>query len=252
LPFVAFKSPAGITTRFESNGTDMSRASRLLELLQLLRQYRYPVKGNQLASKLGISVRTLYRDIKTLQGQGAVIDGEAGVGYLLRPGYILPPLMFSEEEIEAFVLGMRWVAKRGDRVLSHAAHNALAKVSAVLPADLRGQLETSSLLIGPSEVISSIIDLPLIRQSIRSQCKVHISYTDLKDVESTRIIWPFALAYFDHVRVIVAWCEVRQAFRHFRLDRIAVFSPTGVRYPKNRQVLLNEWRKIEGISSSQT
>ena len=229
----------------------MSRTSRLLELLQLLRQYRYPVKGSVLAFKLEVSLRTLYRDIKTLQNQGVIIEGEAGVGYILRPGYILPPLMFSEEEIEALVLGMRWVAKKGDRALSHAAHNALVKVSAVLPVDLRTQLETSSLLVGPSEMANSTIDLAIIRQSIRTQCKVHISYVDLKSKESTRLIWPFALAYFDHVRLIVAWCEMRQAFRHFRLDRIIVFSPLDVRYPKSRQILLKEWRKTQGILSPQ-
>src|SRR5829696_5189157 len=115
----------------------MSRAQRLLDLIQLLRGYRRPVSGAVLAEALGISLRTLYRDIETLNGQGAQIDGEPGVGYVLRPGFMLPPLMFSEEEIEALVLGSRWVHQRADRALADAAANVLAKIGAVLPKDLR-------------------------------------------------------------------------------------------------------------------
>src|SRR5262245_41816697 len=122
----------------------MSRAQRLLDLIQILRRHRQPVAGDSLASELGISLRTLYRDIATLQAQGARIDGEPGIGYILRPGFMLPPLMFSEEEIEALVLGSRWVAERGDSRLGEAARNALAKIAAVLPADLRDSLDTSS------------------------------------------------------------------------------------------------------------
>src|SRR6185312_11045737 len=111
----------------------MSRAQRLLDLIQLLRSYRRPVSGAVLAGELGISLRTLYRDIETLKAQGAHIDGEPGVGYILRPGFMLPPLMFSEEEIEALVLGGRWVAERTDEPLGKAASNALANIAAVLP-----------------------------------------------------------------------------------------------------------------------
>lgn len=226
----------------------MSRTQRLFDLLQLLRQHRYPVTGDKLAAELGVSLRTIYRDIKTLQHQGATIEGEPGLGYILRPGYLLLPLMFSEEEIEALVLGMRWVIKKGDIPLSKAAGTAFAKVAAVLPIELKMQLEVSSLLIGPGEVINSNkIDLPLIRQAIRTQSKVHLTYKDVNEIESIRTIWPFALAYFDNVRVVVAWCELRQDFRHFRFDRILDFSPIPIRYPKNRQALLKEWRQVEGI-----
>ena len=130
----------------------MSRSERLLELLQILRRYRHPVSGHDLAAELGISIRTLYRDIATLQSQGAVIEGEAGVGYVLRAGYTLPPLMFSEDEIEALVLGSRWVSTRSDQQLGNAARNALAKIAAVLPAALRDNLEATTLLVGPAEI----------------------------------------------------------------------------------------------------
>src|SRR5882724_11355558 len=127
----------------------MSRAQRLLDLIQALRGYRRPVSGATLAEALGISLRTVYRDIETLKAQGAHIDGEPGVGYVLRPGFMLPPLMFSEEEIEAIVLGSRWVSERADTPLGAAARNAIAKIAAVLPEDLRDSLEASNLLIGP-------------------------------------------------------------------------------------------------------
>src|SRR5262245_23635780 len=106
----------------------MSRAQRLLDLIQVLRRHRFPVRGAALARELGVSLRTLYRDIEALKAQGARIDGEAGVGYVLRPGFMLPPLMFSEDEIEALVLGSRWVASRADAPLGKAARNALAKI----------------------------------------------------------------------------------------------------------------------------
>lgn len=128
----------------------MSRSERLLALLQLLRGHRYAITGSELASQLGISLRTLYRDIATLQAQGAHIEGEAGIGYVLRPGFMLPPLMFSEEELDALVLGSRWVAAHADPALSTAASSALAKIEAVLPADYRKQLQSNALLIGTS------------------------------------------------------------------------------------------------------
>src|SRR5438046_4123741 len=143
----------------------MSRAERLLDLIQILRRHRQPVSGQALADELDISLRTLYRDIASLQGQGAGIEGEAGVGYILRPGFMLPPLMFSEEEIEALVLGSRWVADRGDARLGAAAKNALAKIAAVLPSDLRENLDASSLLVGPGAPIAAgDAELATIRQ----------------------------------------------------------------------------------------
>jgi predicted DNA-binding transcriptional regulator YafY len=226
----------------------MSRAQRLLDLIQLLRGYRRPVSGAVLAEALAISLRTLYRDIDTLNAQGAHIDGEAGLGYVLRPGFMLPPLMFSEEEIEAIVLGSRWVADRADAALSAAARNALAKIAAVLPQDLKTSLDTSSLLIGPGNTIAAgDTELPVIRQAIRSERKLRIRYLDGKGRDSRRTIWPFALGFFDRVRVVVAWCEMREDFRHFRTDRIGKVQVTDKRYPRRRQALLKDWREREGI-----
>ena len=226
----------------------MSRAQRLLDLIQTLRGYRRPVSGAVLAEALGISLRTLYRDIATLNAQGAHIDGEPGLGYVLRPGFMLPPLMFSEEEIEAIVLGSRWVADRADAALSAAARSALAKIAAVLPRDLKTNVDTSSLLIGPGQATAAgDTELPAIRAAIRSEHKMRIDYLDASGRSSRRTIWPFALGFFDRVRVVVAWCELRDGFRHFRTDRIRKVQIVDKRYPRRRQVLLKEWRASEGI-----
>ena len=226
----------------------MSRTERLFELIQRLRCHRYPVSGNTLASELNISVRTLYRDIASLQAQGAHIEGEPGLGYVLRPGFMLPPLMFSEEEIEALVLGSRWVADRADSKLKSAAHNALAKIASVLPADLRFQLENSGLLIGPGQVLAAgDIETAHIRQAIRQEHKLDIVYIDVDDVESHRTIWPLGLGFFEKTRIIIAWCELREAFRHFRIDKIKTLNVLEKRYPRRRQTLLKKWREIQGI-----
>ena len=227
----------------------MSRTQRLFELIQILRRHRYPVTGKQLANELDISLRTLYRDIATLQAQGASIEGEPGLGYILRPGFMLPPLMFSEEEIEALVLGSRWVARRADKKLRLAATNVLAIISAVLPEDLRHQLEYAGLLIGPVKTAIENDDEKeaLIRHAIRREHKLQITYLDVKGDESQRLIWPLALGFFEEVHVIIAWCELRLDFRHFRTDRITVLTPLETRYPQARQTLLKRWRKIHNI-----
>ncbi len=206
------------------------------------------MSGALLADELGVSLRTLYRDIEALKAQGAHIDGEAGVGYVLRPGFMLPPLMLTEDEIEALVLGSRWVSDRADTPLGDAARNALAKIAAVLPEDLKESLDASGLLVGPGDAVAAgDAELALIRAAIRSEHKLQISYADGKGSATRRTIWPFALAFFDRVRVVVAWCELRDGYRHFRTDRIRTLKPTAKRYPRRRLALLKEWRAHEGI-----
>lgn len=226
----------------------MSRSERLLELIQALRRHRRPVSGRTLAAETGVSLRTLYRDIAALQAQGADIEGEPGLGYVLKPGFMLPPLMFSEDEIEALVLGSRWVARRADDRLGEAARNALAKIAAVLPDDLRQDPDTSALLVGPGRPIAAgTIDLAAVRQAIRGERKLAISYRGPEGDETQRVIWPFALGFFDQVRMVVAWCELRQGFRHFRTDRIIDLAVQDIRYPRRRLALLKDWREIQGI-----
>ena len=226
----------------------MARSQRLLELIQVLRRHRQPVSGQALADELSVSLRTVYRDIQTLIGQGATIDGEAGLGFVLRPGFVLPPLMFSDEELEALVLGLRWVAQRTDASFEHAAMNALAKIAAVLPDDLRNNVEGIGLIAVPSRDADARHDLAPIRAAIRSEQMVVLDYADVKGEHTRRTIWPIVLAFFENSRVLAAWCELRQDFRHFRIDRIIALHETGQRYPQRRRVLMKQWREIEKIA----
>ncbi|HEY8596562.1 MAG TPA: YafY family protein [Devosiaceae bacterium] len=219
----------------------MSRTERLFDLLQILRRHRIPVTGGALASELGVSLRTLYRDIATLQAQGAEIIGEPGLGYVLKPGFMLPPLMFSEDEIEALVLGSRWVSDRGDQRLAAAAANALAKIGAVLPRDLREQVDGTGLMLAGGDIVRDRIDLGEMRQAIRRERKARITYLSLEGVETERTVWPFAIGFFEKVRVLTAWCEMREDFRNFRTDRIVTATYMPERYPQRRQALLKEW-----------
>lgn len=226
----------------------MSRSARLLDLIQLLRAHRRPVSGAALAGALGVSLRTLYRDIATLQAQGADIDGAPGVGYQLKPGFLLPPIMLREEEIEALVLGMRWVASRTDPTLEAAASHALAKIAAVLPPELRRELERTALLVPrPLPGQSRPPDLTPLRAAIRAGLKLDLTYRDQTGATTMRRVWPFALGYFEDVRVLIAWCELRNGHRHFRVDRIVALQPTEERSPRRPEVLMAEWKRDQGL-----
>ncbi len=227
----------------------MSRSERLLTLLQVLRHYREPVSGQVLARDTGVSIRTLYRDIASLQAQGAAIEGEPGVGYIMKHSFMLPPMMFGLEEVEALVLGMRLVAEQGDSGLAQGARTALDKISAVLPAPLRRELEASALLVGAGrQVEAQAVDIDLLRQAIRSERKTYITYRTPSGTVSERTVWPFAIVYFDLTRVLMCWCELRDTFRNFRTDRIDACELLEERYPRNRQTLLAEWRRSEHVA----
>ncbi|MEO6015267.1 MAG: YafY family protein [Devosia sp.] len=229
----------------------MSRTERLLDLLQVLRTHRAPVSGATLAADLNISLRTLYRDIATLQGQGAEIEGEPGLGYVLRPGFMLPPLMFSIDELEALVVGMGLVGRQtDDSRLSKAAGNALTKIAAVLPADLRSEIDNGSLYVVPRRQIPVQIDPSLIRDAIRKELKLRVAYRDDAGQETERVIWPFVIGFFEQTKTVGAWCELRSDYRHFRIDRIATLAATGERMPRRRLVLLKEWRERMSAESA--
>ena len=221
----------------------MSRTHRLFDLLQMLRARRRPVSGAELAREAGISLRTLYRDIAALQALGAGIDGEAGVGYVLKPGFLLPPLMFSALEIQALTLGLRWVGRRTDAELALAARNVTAKVGAVLPADLRAQMEDDALLVAPARALPQPVPLALLRRALGEERKLAISYADEKGARTRRVVWPVTLGFFDMTRILVAWCELRRDFRHFRTDRIAAADVLAERTPRPRRTLMKEWRR---------
>ena len=222
----------------------MSRAARLLQLLEYLRTRRLPVPGAELAQASGVSLRTLYRDMGTLREQGAQIEGDPGVGYVLRPGFTLPPLMFNEDELEALVLGARWVAGHAaDPELARAAEGVMNRIGAMLPTELRLAVETSGLFVpGRQSVLPVAPWLPALRQAIRAEHALWLDYRDEAGRATRRRVWPFAMAFFDHARLIAAWCELRQDFRNFRADRVVALESTGQRYPQRRHVLLREWR----------
>jgi predicted DNA-binding transcriptional regulator YafY len=226
----------------------MSRAERLLDLMQNLRRRRRPVVGSALAEELGVSLRTLYRDIAALKAQGAAIEGEAGFGYVLKPGFTLPPLMFTLDEVEAMALGARWVEGRADQGLARAARDALAKIAAVLPAERAAALDSPTLLAGAGyagEAESAA--LPVVRKALADERKLAFAYADEDGRPSDRVVWPVAVGFFDSSRMLAAWCETRKAFRHFRLDRMASVVLLDEKPPKARRTLLRDWRRAEGL-----
>jgi predicted DNA-binding transcriptional regulator YafY len=174
------------------------------------------------------------------------------VGYLLRPGFLLPPLMFTDEELEAMVLGLRLATEHGDEGLGRACVDVVAKLRAVLPRDLRSLVDDVSLLAGPArERPPDGVDLALVRRAIREQHKALIHYADPHGARSSRTIWPLGLAFFERSRVLISWCETRRDFRNFRTDRISSWTPLTERIGRPRVTLLREWRSRESIPEPQ-
>jgi len=222
----------------------MDKTERLFAVMDALRRHRRPVTAATLAEEQGVSVRTLYRDVQTLIGLGAPIEGEAGIGYMLKPGFFLPPLMFSPEELEALVLGARWVQAQPDDGLAAAAQNALGKIATASPDDLRDRINDTGLW--PVLVNGSRQPLPIlgeVRQAMRQEKALFISYEDEAGRSTERQIWPVQLAYYEGKQIIAAWCCMRAAFRSFRTDRILSLNLTEDRYGKRRAVLAREWRE---------
>lgn len=221
----------------------MSRSYRLFDILQVLRRHRRPLSAAQIAQEMGVSIRTVYRDIVALQALGADIEGEAGVGYVLRPGFLLPPMSFSEEELLAILAGAKWVINQTDSALALAAENALAKIAAVLPAEFRDKLEDDSIYIGRKPEMLSGIDLKQVRQAIKEQFKMQITYIDNSQNVTQRTIWPIMLGFVQTQRFVAGWCELREDFRLFRIDRIQEAAFTSDRYKGRRNALVKEWRR---------
>jgi predicted DNA-binding transcriptional regulator YafY len=222
----------------------MRRADRLLRLVQILRRYRRPVTATTIADELEVCPRTVYRDVAGLIAEGVPIRGEAGIGYVLGDGYDLPPMMFTADEIEAMLVGLRWVEARGDAALVRAAADVVAKIGQILPSHLKPVLFEPAVDAPryPSNIAEDTIDVASLRAAIRNSRKVQIAYEDEKGRATERVIWPLALGYFEMSRIVIAWCELRDDFRHFRTDRVRAAEISQQRYPGSRVRLLAKWR----------
>ena len=203
----------------------MRRADRLFQIIQLLRRRRRAITAAEMAEKLGVSERTVYRDMSDLSTSGVPIRGEAGVGYVLAATYDLPPLMLTEEEVEALVLGARVVESWADPELGAAANVLLSKVQSVLPERLRQRLDEPSLFAfsfrSPRQQRALLGDL---RRALNARRKVRFAYTDRSEQQTERTVRPVGLFYWGVTWTLAAWCELRDDFRSFRVDRIDRFS----------------------------
>lgn len=199
----------------------MRRADRLFQIIQILRRSSRPVTAAALAEELEISTRSVYRDVADLIGQRVPIQGEAGLGYILDSDFDMPPLTLTPDEIEAAVLGAQWVSQRGDPALANAARDLITKIAAAVPDHLRPFIAEPT-IGAPANTMQAPdgLDIAKTRHWIRSGRKIHIRYRNERGEESERTIWPVIIGYAETVRLLAAWCELRQEFRHFRTDRI--------------------------------
>lgn len=222
----------------------MRRADRLFQIIQILRRSRRPVTAHALAQELETSIRTVYRDVADLMAQRVPIRGEAGIGYVLDDGFDMPPLMLTADEVEAVLLGAQWVAARGDPDLARAAQDLVAKIAQVIPAGLRPFVGSSPLTASQRpDGQRDTLDMARLRAALREERKVVLDYRDEAGAVTRRTIWPVTVAYLDTVRLIAAWCELRQAYRSFRTDRVVAAEFTDVRYPRPRRQMWAEWRQ---------
>jgi predicted DNA-binding transcriptional regulator YafY len=220
----------------------MRRADRLFEIVQILRRERRPVTADAIATELESSKRSVYRDIAALMAQRVPIRGEAGIGYVLEGGFDLPPLMLNPEEVEAAVLGAQWVAGHGDPALARAARNLIAKIAAVVPAEMRPLLDDPAARTPPAwGMAEDAVDATALRQAIRAGRKIALSYRVENGTLTDRTIWPALLGYHDSARMLIGWCELREDFRSFRLDRIVVANFLDERYPTRPATLRARW-----------
>lgn len=196
----------------------MHRSNRLFEIIQILRANNSPVTAARLAEMLEVSARTVYRDIASLQAMGTPIEGEAGLGYVMRRGYDLPPLNFDAEEIEALQVGLSMLVRTGDSTLQQAAQRICHKIED-LQADA-DWLRVAPWGAAPDDPAKGCISLAILRNAIRSEQKLRITYRDGDQLQTSRTVRPVALIYHLDCTMLAAWCELRGAFRHFRSDRI--------------------------------
>ena len=220
----------------------MRRADRLFDIIQALRRASGPLTAAQLAEQLEVTVRTVYRDIASLQASRVPIEGAAGLGYLLRKGFDLPPLMFTRDEIEAILVGTRLIKRTGDPGLQAAAEGVLSKLSVALPQHLKDHLDLAPVYVSPAGAVTpQQVDLNDIRTAIRERRKLRLSYVDAEGQATQRVVLPLAIAYFVEATLLCGWCELRQGQRNFRLDRIREMTLLDDSFAADHARLMAEW-----------
>jgi predicted DNA-binding transcriptional regulator YafY len=224
----------------------MRRADRLFDIIQRLRTASTPITAASLATALEVTTRTIYRDIAALQARRVPIEGEAGIGYVLRPGFDLPPLMFTIDEIDAIAVGARLVRRIRDPKLHKAAEMVLAKLTAVIPESARMHLASAPFYVsGGNALTPHGVDLSTVRSAIRERQKIHIVYVDQQGTRTSRTIWPVAMVYYVDVTLVAAWCELRNSYRHFRVERVETSNFLADTFPVDNGRLLREWRETQ-------
>lgn len=220
---------------------DMPRSTRLFEILHLLRQADAPMTAMQIGEALEVTKRTVYRDMAALQAMRLPIQGEAGIGYVLGAGFDLPPIMFSQDEVEAIAVGLALLGRTGDPGLERAARSVAAKISDVMP---EGAQPTAPLHVSRwNSIAAPEIDAQTLRRHVRESMELRITYLDLKDCETVRCIKPLAVIYYIDAVLLAAWCALRQGFRHFRIDRIQACEPTGQCFKDEQADLVQQWEQ---------
>ncbi len=218
------------------------RTIRLFSILDQLRGRRTPLAAEHLAERFGVSVRTIYRDMKTLQSMGAPIRGEGGLGYQIEDGFFLPPLHFEPEELDVLLLGIRMVAARGDRELSETADQLLGKIEDVLKGS-DNSLDQPLLAVKPAAKPNHAFGMSQLKEAIRLRLKVELQYLDEQERKTDRLVRPLGLTAFEKVWVLTAWCEARNDFRNFRLDRISEFEITQTIFKREKGKEFSDYLK---------
>ena len=220
----------------------MRRGDRLFEIIEILRRAKAPISAQSIGTELGVTKRTVYRDVAALIAQGVPINGEAGVGYILEPGFHMPPLMLTPDEIEAVTLGIMWVKTRGEPELALAAEKLITKLETVAPDKYRTSFLEPTVSVSPGDLPEEKLGAASIRMAIRRRRKIALVYSDNAGRKTKRVIWPILLGYRDTSRIIAAWCELRDGFRYFRTERIAEAEVLDTPIPRRMDLLRSEWQ----------
>ncbi|WP_075996526.1 helix-turn-helix transcriptional regulator [Salaquimonas pukyongi] len=224
----------------------MRKTGRLFEIIQILRSAGKPVTAEQLAEQLEVAMRTIYRDIATLQAMRTPIEGESGVGYIMRSGYDLPPLNFDAEEVVALRVGLSMLARTGDTALQRAADRICHKID-----DLHAEadwLQVAPWGASPDDPAKGCVSIAMLREAITAERKLELTYRDPRGRETIRKVRPVGVVYHLDCVMLAAWCELRGAFRHFRTDRIWGCEPLEEHFTGQGSTLRRLWLEQTGFA----